>query len=286
MTAPTEIEAKFSLDDPARGDALASADALAPGIALGAVTERVDHDDYADGAALPLLRAGWVLRHRTRFTEAAGRRAGENGENGGDGGDGDAGGTGDGEGWPTVKHIVTLKQLSAAATAAAGDAVHTRAEYEGAVVGAPFDPAAWPDAVRAAAEAACGGALPPLEALFTLVQRRRVRDVTVDGAAAGELSIDTVRVHLAGGARSGADAVARFDEVEFELAPGGDLAMLARVVPALAAACGGAAAVGSKFDTAIARLAAAPAVADMDAAERSRLAAALAALGRPARDGA
>ncbi|MFN8424485.1 MAG: hypothetical protein U0802_26795 [Candidatus Binatia bacterium] len=59
----------------------------------------------------------------------------------------------------------------------------------------------------------------PLEALFLLVQRRRVRDVTVDGAAAGELSIDTVRVHLAGGARSGADAVARFDEVEFELAP-------------------------------------------------------------------
>ncbi|MFN8424484.1 MAG: hypothetical protein U0802_26790 [Candidatus Binatia bacterium] len=92
MTAPTEIEAKFSLDDPARGDALASADALAPGIALGAVTERVDHDDYADGAALPLLRAGWVLRHRTRFTEAAGRRAGENG---GDGGDGDEGGAGD-----------------------------------------------------------------------------------------------------------------------------------------------------------------------------------------------
>lgn len=259
---PTEIEAKFRLDDPARGAALARAATLAPGIALDIVRERVDQDEYADGAALPLLLAGWVLRHRTRFLARGGA-----------------------DGGPAVQHIVTLKQLSAAATAD-GDPVQTRAEIEGPIRGAPFDPAAWPDAVRAAAEAACGGAIPPLLALFALAQRRQVRTAYVDGAAVGELSIDAVRVHLAGDGQRGADAVARFDEVEFELAPGAAAGVLERVVPALSKACGGAAARGSKFDTAVALLADAPALARLDEAARARLSAALAALGRPARDGA
>ena len=70
MTAqppPIEIEAKFTLDAPEVGDALAEADTLADDIMLGAVAEKVDQDDYADTDDLALLRAGWALRHRTRF---------------------------------------------------------------------------------------------------------------------------------------------------------------------------------------------------------------------------
>mgnify|MGYP001223829416 CR=1 FL=1 len=253
---PTEIEVKFELAGAEAGDALAEAPALADDLALGPVAEQVDHDDYADGEALPLLRAGWALRHRTRFA------------------------TGD-DGWPVVRHRVTLKQL---AEAAARDGVQKRVELEGPVAGEPFDPAAWPEAVREAAAAACGGALPPLAELFTLVQRRRVRSVSRRGAPIGELSIDAVRLHLPGDVRRGADAIARFDEVEFELAPGGSLDDLGAAAAALGAACGGRAAHGGKVDRAVALLAHAPAVAALPDAQRQRLAAALAVLG--ARPGA
>ena len=248
---PTEVEVKFELDAPELGDALSEAPALAAGLALGAAREQVDHDDYADGEALPLLRAGWALRHRTRFVTGA-------------------------DGWPAVRHVVTLKQL---AQAAARDGVQKRAEYEGPVTGEPFDAAGWPEAVRATAEAACGGALPPLAELFTLLQRRRVRPVSRDGAPIGELSIDAVRLHLPGDVRRGVDAIARFDEVEFELAPGGSMDDLRAVAAALAAASGGRPARGGKVDRAVALLAEAAAVAALPDAERSRLAAALAVLG-------
>ena len=259
MTAqppPLEIEAKFTLEAPEVGDALAEAGTLGDDIALGVVTEKVDQDDYADTDDLALLRAGWALRHRTRFITGA-------------------------EGWPSVKHVVTLKQLAGAATLR--DGVHVRAEHEGPVVGPPFDTAGWPDDVRLAAEAAIGGAVPPLAELFTLAQRRRVRAVTLYGATVGELSIGAGRLHLPGDIRGGADAIASFDEVEVELVPGATMADLARVVPALSAASGGRAALGGKFDRAVELLAAAPAVASLPSDERARLARALSILG--ARDG-
>lgn len=253
---PTEIEAKFTLDNPELGDALAEASSLGDGIALGPVTEKVDQDDYADTDDLALLRAGWALRHRTRRTTGA-------------------------EGRPTVKRVVTLKQLASAATFR--DGVQVRAEHEGPVHGPPFDVAGWPDDVRRAAEGAIGGAVPPLAELFTLAQRRRVRDVTAGGRAVGELSIDAVRLHLPGDTRRGADAIARFDEVELELTAGGTMADVARIVPALSASSGGRAAAGGKFDRAVELLALAPAVAELPAEMRARLARALAILG--ARDG-
>lgn len=257
LTPPLEIEAKFALDDPAAAESLAGAATLGDGIALGDAREQVDHDDYADTLDLALLRAGWALRHRTRFVAGA-------------------------DGWPSVVHLVTLKQLASAARAAAGDGpagVQARIEHEGPVVGAPFDPLGWPPAVRAAAEAAVGGPLPALHELFTLAQQRRVRPVALDGAAVGELSIDAVRVHLAGGARRGADAVARFDEVEFELAAGAPPHAVRRLAEALAAIEGARPADGGKVDRAIALLAASDALGALSDDARARLAAALAVLG-------
>lgn len=120
--------------------------------------------------------------------------------------------------------VATLKGLGGAA-----GALHRRAEHNTPLPAPTPDPAEWPHGpARALVERLAAGA--PLLPLVTLRQRRRTRAVLHGGALVAELSLDEVEAERPG------QPPRAWCEVEIELHPTADPALL----PALEAAAAGA----------------------------------------------
>jgi inorganic triphosphatase YgiF len=175
---PAEIEARFAAADDAPLDRLARADQLGPA-RLGPMRAADEIDRYLDTPDGRLAVAGWACRLRSR-----------------------------GEGWR-----VSLKGPPARAGAWRAAWLHERPEIEGPAT-AELDPRRWPpsDARTRLAELARGEG--QMVERLRLIQHRRERAVTIDGATGGTLSLDAVRI-----VHDGAE-IGRLRVVELEL-PGG-----------------------------------------------------------------
>jgi triphosphatase len=204
---PAEIEARFAASDDAPLDRLAVADRLGSA-RLGPMRTADEIDLYLDTPDGRLAEAGWACRLRSR-----------------------------GDGWR-----VSLKGPSARHGGAGW--LHERPEIEGPATSEP-DPGSWPpSAARARLMQLVGGEGPMVERL-RLLQRRREREVAIDGAARGTLSLDAVSV-----VHDGAD-VGRLRVVELELPAGVDRAALEPLAAALGAIAGLAPEPRSKLERAV-----------------------------------
>jgi inorganic triphosphatase YgiF len=185
-----EIEARFAASDETPLDLLASVDHLGPA-RLGPMRVADEIDRYLDTPDGRFAAAAWACRLRSR----GGR-------------------------W-----LVSLK----GPPAPSGDGVpwlHERPEVEGPATEEP-DPRAWPasDATARIEELAPGAGV--LIERFRLLQRRRERDVVIDGVPNGTLSLDAVTVE-----RDGAE-LGRLRVVEVELPRGIDRGALEPLAAAL-----------------------------------------------------
>jgi inorganic triphosphatase YgiF len=206
MTA--EIEARFAAPDDAPLDLLASVDHLGPA-RLGPMRVVDEIDRYLDTPDGRFAAAAWACRLRSR----GGR-------------------------W-----IVSLK----GPPAPTGDGVpwlHERPEVEGPATEEP-DPRRWPasDATARIEELAPDAGV--LVERFRLQQRRRERDVAIDGVANGTLSLDAVTV-----AHDGIE-LGRLRVVEVELRRGIGRAALEPLAAALAGVTGLAPEPRSKLERAL-----------------------------------
>ena len=188
----TEVEAKFLADGPGALERLAAADRLGRA-SLGPPRAFDEVDRYLDTDDGRLAAAGWACRLRDR----------------------------DG------RLRVSLK---GPAEAQAADWLHHRPEVEAPATDS-LDPRAWPTSeARALLDRLSGGR--PLQERFRLVQRRTEREVQLDGAHLGTLSLDSVAV-VGDGVRDAGTLFA----VELELQQAGDavaLGSLAELGDALA----------------------------------------------------
>jgi len=202
-----EIEAKFELQDPTQMEHWRTLPALADAFALESATTVTQTDTYLDSAEYSLLRAGYALR----------LRAGAHG------------------------YLVTLKTLSLGSELL----VHNRLELEGPISdGAdPLQMKQWPKEIRNTVKPLVE-ADTPWQVLCTLQQTRHKRAVLaqpIEGETQqpiAELSIDEVRVYgpdftpLSSAASAPAQAakpITEFQEIELELKPDQDEAVLAHV---------------------------------------------------------
>ena len=155
---PTEVEAKFRSDGPKPLSLLASEPTLGAA-SLGAATTVTEIDRYLDTAEDRLAAALWACRLRSRGGEIR----------------------------------VSLK---GPAEATSGAWLHRRPELEGPATSS-LDPGDWPESeARAFLEDLRRGE--PLEERFELRQLRTERAVTVEEAALGVLSLDSVEVRRDG----------------------------------------------------------------------------------------
>ncbi|MCX6047504.1 MAG: CYTH domain-containing protein, partial [Chloroflexi bacterium] len=219
QTTNHEIEAKFTLLDAARVAHWSTAPSLTAAFPLRAPITVTHLDTYLDAADYRLLRRGYTLRLRQA-------------RNG---------------------YVVTVKSLSLAVDSS----VHNRLELEGPTIvdSNPWQMSSWPASIHQFVGALLGADV-ELHPLCTLQQTRHKRDVLSDPANAqpvAELSIDQVVVY--GPEFAGPDAnagltpdqaeatsaerqptkpIVEFYEIELELRPGEDQALLTRLVRALA----------------------------------------------------
>jgi inorganic triphosphatase YgiF len=193
VSAGLEIELKLRADDGALRR-LASASALGPA-GLGRPRPVDELDAYLDTADGRLAAAGWACRLRSR----------------------------DGRRWISLK---------GPAEHAHGDDLHRRPEVEGAAPdGDAGRPDAWPPSpARDLARRLAGDA--PLRERLVLRQHRIERTVLLENTAVGTLSLDRVRVEVAGSSRGG------FAVVELEAALGVDAGRLDATLEALRAVPG------------------------------------------------
>ncbi len=180
-----EIEAKFSIPNLEIFHRLQTLDTLA-GFGLSAPQVKQVHDVYLDTEDRRILASGYACRRRERGQEVE----------------------------------ITLKGLGLAE-----EGVHRREEWEVALPAGSIPlPAEWPaSSVRDRVLEWVGDA--SLMSLFELHQTRHVRAVGQGERVVGELSLDQVRVVVAGG-----EVEQIYDELEVELAAGGreeDLAAMA-----------------------------------------------------------
>jgi len=204
-----EIEAKFELLDPTQLDFWSTTPTLASTFPLQPAVTVTQTDTYLDSAEYSLLRAGYALRVR-----------------------GQAG-----------NYLITLKSLNST-----GDSlIHDRLELEGPVKAGenPLQMKHWPDEIRHFVKSRIDVDT-KWQPLCTLQQTRRKRDV-LGGAEIppiAELSVDQVIVYgpefpLA---NAGADAaqptaqpITQFQEIEVELKPDQDAALIKPLAQALQA---------------------------------------------------
>ncbi len=218
QTTNHELEAKFTLVDAARVEYWCTAPTLTAAFVLESPTTVTHLDTYLDAADYRLLRHGYTLRLRRTATG----------------------------------YLVTVKSLSLDVTAA----VHNRLELEGPTVveADPWQMANWPEPIRQLVGALIGSEV-ELQPLCTLQQIRHKRNVFASNANAqpvAELSIDQIVVY--GPTLTSADAaefltqnleehkpdqlvvvkpIATFEELELELKPGQDQALLTRLARGL-----------------------------------------------------
>ncbi len=153
---PTEIEAKFRVDDPGRLDRLAADPMLGPA-ALGRARSVEEVDAYLDTGERALERAGWACRLRSRGA------------------------------------VVTVS-LKGTADGPSSGGIHRRPEVEGPAT-ASREPRDWPPSpARDLVDELRRG--DQLVELLTLRQRRTERGVTVGETTLGILSLDAVTVHV------------------------------------------------------------------------------------------
>lgn len=204
-----EIEAKFELLDPNQLEFWQTTPALASTFPLQPVVTVTHTDTYLDSGEYSLLRAGYVLRVRAQ-----------------------PGG-----------YVVTLKSLNAE-----GDSlVHNRLELEGPVNAKanPLQMKHWPDEIRDFVKSWIDVDT-KWHPLCTLQQTRHKRDVLAQTSMppVAELSIDQVTVFgpefvpsddAAGSSIPAAQQVAEFQEIEIELKPNQDEALLTPIAQALKA---------------------------------------------------
>jgi len=156
--SPVEIEAKYSISEPALFDTLLELRALGD-YALRPTGERHVVDHYLDTAHRDLLRGGYACRLR----------------------EGEAG-----------RHwLLTVKGLGGA-----NGAVHQREEHEGEVP-PKSTPEDWPESPAHETVTRLSEGR-PLSELFSLRQLRISRAVERGDRAVGELSLDTVEANIAG----------------------------------------------------------------------------------------
>jgi inorganic triphosphatase YgiF len=192
MTPSLESELKYRAETDAALDALASPPDLGPA-SLGPAHTVDETDRYLDTEDRRLARARWACRIRTR------------------------------EG----RILVSLKGPS---QHAAGAALHQRPELEGPSDGS-LDPASWPGspARDLLLELTAGG---QLRERVSLAQRRIEREVAVDGARVGLLSLDRSRV-LHAGREVGVLRVVELEVLPDALVGGFDPAPLERALAAI-----------------------------------------------------
>ena len=158
MGAGIEVELKLRAETDTPLAALAAARTLGPAH-LGPAATIHEVDRYLDTADGRLAAAGWACRLRTR------------------------GG-------------VTVISLKGAPHHERGATLHRRPELEGPA-GPGTDPSGWPPSpARLLLDRLSGGGA--LVERLVMVQRRTERDVEVDGALVGTLSLDRVRLLHAG----------------------------------------------------------------------------------------
>jgi inorganic triphosphatase YgiF len=185
---PVESELKFRATDDEPLLALAGAPRLGPAL-LGPPRTVAELDRYLDTPGRRLAAARWACRLRSRGGE-------------------------------------TIVSLKGPAQHLPGDAVHRRPEVEGPAID-DLDPSRWPPspARRLLRELGAEG---PLAERLALVQERTEREVRVDDAVAGTLSLDRCTVVREGDPRG------ELLVVELEMTPAG-----LEAADALAEALGG-----------------------------------------------
>jgi CHAD domain-containing protein len=184
---PHEVELKYRVSDVEGVKTFldgAWASAL-PDVVIGEASIRLVEDRYFDTARGALRRHGFGARLRRRGAMVT----------------------------LTVKSLAADDEVGSSPDAAApADALHRRIELEGPA-NARLEPDGWPSSpARELIDELRGGAR--LRALFTIRQRRSVRDIRAgDGAA--QLSLDEVEVFV------GRTVVGTFSELEIEATEGG-----------------------------------------------------------------
>lgn len=189
-----EVEARFRASDPATLERLAQVATLGA-TTLGGATTYLEEDRYLDTRDGRLAAARWACRLRSRGA-------------------------------------VTVVSLKGPPEPDGAGWLHRRPELEGPAVPAT-DATAWPpSAARERLLALSQGE--PLSARITLLQERTERSVTVEGAALGTLSLDSVTpVDPSGG------QAASFHVVELELVAPGDVERVLRPLAQVLAAMPG-----------------------------------------------
>ncbi len=219
QTTNHEIEAKFTLLDAARVVHWSTTPSLTTAFPLRTPITVTHLDTYLDAVDYRLLRRGYALRLRQ---------------------------TTQGD-WVTVKSLSLDLESS----------IHNRLELEGptAIDGDPWQMTSWPESIRQFVGALLGADV-ELRPLCTLQQTRHKRDVLSDPANAqpiAQLSIDQVVVYGPefeqtnaderltpnqaepnSDGRKAAKPITTFYEIELELTPGQDQALLTRLVRTLA----------------------------------------------------
>jgi CHAD domain-containing protein len=217
-----EIEAKFSISEAKIRQAFTQIGRLGP---FHVGEPRVRHliDTYLDTPQWTLLHAGYACRQR----QMAG------------------------------KLLITLKGLRQGTDAGHG-AIHRRPEWEVALPTA-LPPAQWPPGeARRRVRQIVGDS--PLEPLFTLRQKRVLRDVTRAAARIAELSLDAVTLHHGGHEQ-------RYDELEIELQEAGVESDLAHLIDLLQARWALEAEIRSKFERGLSFIGAMPTLESAQAPE-------------------
>ena len=211
-----EIEAKFSILEPEIRQAFAQVNRLGP-FHVGKPRVRHIADTYLDTPQWSLLHAGYACRQRQMES----------------------------------KLLITLKGLRQGTGAVEG-AIHRRPEWEIALPTA-LPPSQWPPGeARRRVHQLVGDA--PLEPLFTLRQKRVLRDVTRAEQRIAELSLDAVTLHHGGHEQ-------RYDELELELQEAGTEADLVQLVDLLQARWALEAETRSKFERGLSFIGAMPTLA-------------------------
>jgi inorganic triphosphatase YgiF len=201
-----EVEAKFSIPDHKSYERVRALEGIGK-YSLLAPRIQDARDGYLDTEDRALLTAGYALRRREQDASV----------------------------------IMTLKSILSSP-----GAVHRREELEVSLSPGParFSAAAWPDSVARTRVQELAGAR-ELQVLFTLRQKRIVRDL-VDGSRLAALySLDEVSLSLPGG------SARNWWELELELARGATEAELLEMSAAVRAGLGLQASTVSKFERAL-----------------------------------